>query len=804
VARRQFWLRCAAIGAALIAIGVAIILARPSSSTARTAKPSVSVPSRVVEPQLPIAPKPVVIARVMRDGKPVPDVLVSITDGSRPVVAHAFSDRDGQVKFDELPRGPYELWASASGLASPPVRIDDATTIELALAPAADVHGELVAEGLVTGATITLVPLDGDHATRIAAVDEAGRFAIDGVPLGRWRVEADAPGHVQTVEQVIRVGGEHEDLAVHVVRAGSVSGVVVDSHGEPVPNATIVLRDQAGVQRPLVIASTGLRWVHPLAVTRQMPANDSGRFSAPRAGARPTECGRGHCGIDIGSVRGTVVHAAADGEIASIFAESRTEAGKVVVIHHGGGLKSFYMHLDEIRPGLEVGQVIHAGEPVGLLGSTGFTRAIPHVHFAITYESGRTWYLDPEPILRHAVVLAQPRAYEPFEPSTTREPLAGKPVIRRITSDAHGAFHIDGVAPGSYVAGAFASDFAPGASPSFAVTGAQDTADVRVTLDAGIAVKGVVVGPAGAIPDAVVMAGAGIGETAHKIATTRTDKNGRFVLRALAGKVTIAVQVPMYGEQERAIFVDERTREQTFQLVIENAQLRGQVLAPDGGAAPGVTVRVVEGPTHRRTVTDAQGRFALDRVAAGNYTVEMSSPDFPSKRLDLVTEQWREVRLEAGGALRVRVRDAQSAAPLAGVRIEVGSATCTTDLDGVAEVRGLLAGEHVVAASKPGYTPAKQSAAVRAERVPKEVQLSLARGATIAGTVRDRYGRRVAGARVTIGAAATKTDAEGNFRIADAPAGTGVVEAELDGARGTLPVELAPGAERSALAIELQ
>ena len=316
--------------------------------------------------------------------------------------------------------------------------------------------------------------------------------------------------------------------------------------------------------------------------------------------------------------------------------------------------------------------------------------------------------------------------------------------------------------------------------------------------------KGVVVGPNGAVSDAVVMAGAGIGETAHKIATTRTDKNGRFILRALAGKVTIAVQVPGFGEQERSLVVDERTKEQTFQLVIENARLRGQVLAPDGGAAAGVVVRVVEGTTRRRAITDAQGRFNVEPVATGNYTVELSSPDYPSKRLELVTEQWREVRLEAGGSLRVLVRDAQSSSPLADTRVEIAGVARTTDASGVVEIRGLVAGEHKIVAKKPGYTPATQSTVVRAERVAKEVQLALARGATISGTVRDRYGRRAAGARVTIGGSSTKTDPEGNFRIADAPSGTGVVEAELDGAKGTLPVELAPGAERSALTIELQ
>jgi murein DD-endopeptidase MepM/ murein hydrolase activator NlpD len=800
-----------AVGAVVVAIAaVIIVLALRESPDARA--PAVALPSggalRAGEsPKLDVVPRPKITARVLVNGAAKPDVQVWITDGSKPVIAHAFTNRDGQVVFDELPRGPFELWAAAAGLASAPARVDDGANIEIALEPAANVRGEVAAEGFVAPtSTVTLVPLDGDHVARIAPIDSSGRFALEGIPMGRWRVETTVPGHVQAAEQVLRVGAPEEQVAVRMLQTGTLAGTVVDSHGTPVANATIVLRDQAGEQRPLALASTNLRWVHPLAGTRQMPANSSGRFSAPRPGARPTECGRGHCGIDIGSVRGTIVHAAADGEVAAIFAESRTEAGKLVTIHHGGGLKTMYMHLDEIRPGLEVGQTIRAGEPVGTLGSTGFVRSIPHVHFALTHEYGRTWYLDPEPLLRHAVVLREARAYDPFEPSTTRDPLEAKPVVQRITTDAHGGFRIADVAPGSYVVGAFASEYAPGASPSFAVRGGEETRGITVRLDAGIAVKGIVLGRDGPLAGAVVMAGAGFGETAHKIATTFTDKNGRFVLRALAGKITLSAQAPLYGEAEKSLVVDERTREQTLQLTIENARLRGQVLAPDGGAAAGVSVRVIQGPTRRRGITDAQGKFTLDRVATGSYTLELTSPEFPTKRIDVETEKWREVRLDVGGGARVLVRDA-AGTPLANVRVDVsgpGTAHRMTDAKGIAELRGLVPGEWRVTAKAAGYAAGTQNVTIRPERVLRDVTLELARSAAIAGTIRDRYGRRVAGARVSLGGATAKTDADGNFRIADAPVGAGVIEAEFEGARGTLPIELLPGSERVALTIELQ
>jgi hypothetical protein len=179
------------------------------------------------------------------------------------------------------------------------------------------------------------------------------------------------------------------------------------------------------------------------------------------------------------------------------------------------------------------------------------------------------------------------------------------------------------------------------------------------------------------------------------------------------------------------------------------------------------------------------------------------------KRIDVETGQWREVRLDAGGGARVFVRDAQAGTPLAHVRVELAgpngqAASRTTDAKGIAELRGLVPGDWKIAARVTGYSGGAQTVTIRPERVLKDVGLELARGATIGGTIRDRYGRRVAGARVSIGGISATTDAEGNFRVTGAPAGAGVIEADFDGTRGTLPIELQPGAERVALTIELQ
>src|SRR5262249_35018705 len=152
--------------------------------------------------------------------------------------------------------------------------------------------------------------------------------------------------HVSEGDRVLDAKGPSDVLALRVSRAGAVSGSVSDPAGTPVAGATIVLRQQGAAtsavrsveDRP-ALASGRLRWVHPLAGSRQMPVIAPARFGASRPGNRAAECGLGHCGVDIGSKRGTIVHAAADGEVVAAYTEIRGEAGRFVAIDHAGGLR---------------------------------------------------------------------------------------------------------------------------------------------------------------------------------------------------------------------------------------------------------------------------------------------------------------------------------------------------------------------------------------------------------------------------------------------------------------------------------
>jgi murein DD-endopeptidase MepM/ murein hydrolase activator NlpD len=144
-------------------------------------------------------------------------------------------------------------------------------------------------------------------------------------------------------------------------------------------------------------------WYHPLAGTRLMPDNESRRFGARRQGERPDECGKGHCGVDLGHRSGLPVYAVREGVVVQVVRTIHPKAGRYVRIRHDGGFVTSYLHLQSIRADLRPGSVVRGGEAIATSGRTGIVNAQPHLHFMLAVEYGnKRWHIDPEPLLRTA------------------------------------------------------------------------------------------------------------------------------------------------------------------------------------------------------------------------------------------------------------------------------------------------------------------------------------------------------------------------------------------------------------------
>ncbi|TMK64162.1 MAG: M23 family metallopeptidase [Actinobacteria bacterium] len=97
-----------------------------------------------------------------------------------------------------------------------------------------------------------------------------------------------------------------------------------------------------------------------------------------------------HPGIDIGSLQGLTVRAAASGRVAATGALVGYEGyGFLVVVDIGGGMTTLYAHL--ARPLAHAGAFVARGDEIGVAGCTGFCTGT-HLHFELR-DRGRA--IDP-------------------------------------------------------------------------------------------------------------------------------------------------------------------------------------------------------------------------------------------------------------------------------------------------------------------------------------------------------------------------------------------------------------------------
>jgi murein DD-endopeptidase MepM/ murein hydrolase activator NlpD len=99
-----------------------------------------------------------------------------------------------------------------------------------------------------------------------------------------------------------------------------------------------------------------------------------------------------HLGLDFAAPAGTPVHAINRGTV--LLAQPLYFEGGFVVIDHGQGLLSLYLHLSDFQ--VKQGDPVTAGQTIGLSGSSGRATG-PHLHLAVRWQGV---YVDPAVLLR--------------------------------------------------------------------------------------------------------------------------------------------------------------------------------------------------------------------------------------------------------------------------------------------------------------------------------------------------------------------------------------------------------------------
>ena len=85
-----------------------------------------------------------------------------------------------------------------------------------------------------------------------------------------------------------------------------------------------------------------------------------------------------HKGLDIAAGCGTPIFAAASGTVE--FSGTKGSLGKLVIINHGNGIRTYYAHCNSLK--VSAGQTVGAGTNIATVGKTG-TATGYHLHFEI-------------------------------------------------------------------------------------------------------------------------------------------------------------------------------------------------------------------------------------------------------------------------------------------------------------------------------------------------------------------------------------------------------------------------------------
>jgi murein DD-endopeptidase MepM/ murein hydrolase activator NlpD len=210
---------------------------------------------------------------------------------------------------------------------------------------------------------------------------------------GQWRtiVGADpitAPGaHALVVDAVTPAGATVSTrLQVRVEKvAFATRQLSFDPERRPLLRPEVAARERDRVNAALRVLHPAQLWDGPF----MRPVE--GRISSPY-GVLSIYHGRVrgfHTGTDFAADEGTPVYAAAAGIVR--LAEELPLSGKAVLVDHGLGMITSYLHLSSITA--QVGQRVRKGELVGHVGSTGLATG-PHLHWGLRANGVR---IDPMP-----------------------------------------------------------------------------------------------------------------------------------------------------------------------------------------------------------------------------------------------------------------------------------------------------------------------------------------------------------------------------------------------------------------------
>ena len=552
------------------------------------------------------------------------------------------ADDAGRFRISGLSPGLVVLGGRASKLASldptqVPVGIAERVTgIELRLADAGDLEGRVVAasDGAgIEGARVELMSPMGDGGG--AQTDANGQFMIRGVLPGKYRVLASAEGFSGGPDAMpsVEVNGAQSSVQIELERGLSIRGRV-----EPAGAAEVAIE-----LRPESMRMGG----------------GGGMFVL--SGATATQAATDTGGFELGPVQPglyTLEARTADGRGGSVDVEVGSDGAEGVVINLtqkailAGTVQDFTGKLlDDVtvrarkrRDGSSLSVVVNGQELTALSSPTSTDG-----RFEIAGLAAGAWTIEVVDAQGDLLAMSAGKQLELKLEDGEREELAlsvepRDGSIRGIVRDAEGHPVAD-----AWVSAAFVPELE---KPVHGEGDSEGKSEVRAEMRM------------------MMVSDDGSGSTST-LPPVLTDEAGRFVFEKLRrGNYTLTAELG--GGVSKATLEDVRPDADVTLTLAPLGAIEGNVLS-DGKPVKNCTARIM-GPSPR-SVRVRDGKFEVERLEPGRYTIEASVPDGSKQEtVDVVAGETAtiELVLERFAKITGKVVD-ESGAPIANAEVMIGA-----------------------------------------------------------------------------------------------------------------------------------
>lgn len=817
--------------------------------------------------RLELSPGRTVVGRVVGpEGEPLSEAEVSFEParqggrmvfrmgpGGPPLAEHhgGTTDADGSFRIAGLDPGTYDITIRRRGYARfkqgglEVPEADEATDVgEFSLVLGAQIQGYVIdPEGTpIEGVEISVREMAdrSPHAMLAASVGAIGGTpdAITG-PDGWFTVEDLLPeaeveltfarsSYVRHQEPGVRAP-RAEPVAITLRPASSLSGVVLDPEGQPIPGATVNLTRSvtAGgggmvmkmMRREDTVADDvgAFRFENLEPGTVSLTVDAPGFQTANRDGIEIPK-GEDVEGVEVRLEPGAVLIGrvtAPDGNPA-IGAELRRagESSEELAMFDGGATSdgSGYYRLEGLVPGTVSIAAAHddyvrtvrdveldpgvnhldlqfeGGQPVDGVVTDGAGRGVPGATVRLL-QSGRSWG-GPETI-----------------------------------SGGDGGFRFEGVADGTWRLDASAEGFAPYRGEDPIEIAGSPVVGVVARLGAGAILTGSVQGVEERELADVQVEAAHLEGAAYASGNAASD--GTFRLEDLApGPYRVVARVGLSGRRATGeVTIEQGATSAHVDLRFgEGLTLRGRVTLSERPFASAMVIASGRGiASSAWGETDHEGAFRLEGLEPGTYEVDVRQWDTGiSYRETVELDDDLEVEFEIPTAtVTGRVVDAADRSPLSGVRVELASSSGrvdpllggrsgVSDLDGVFRVTNVPDGDWVLSAERKGFAAHTEPVTIREGRDLDGLKLALdptegltlrLRGPTGMApdsaqiAVLDGAGRSISAGRFSTGengAVRLSTVPPGSWTVLVAAAGTAVTQVAAQAPGAALDVALPP------------